>query len=72
MGSRFLAPESSFLDGLSRLLDFSGSLDIYNVSPDEKSADYLAQRVDWSIVGRDLREASEQAAQAEEAERSAR
>lgn len=61
MGSTFLVPESSFIDGLGRLIDFSGSLNIYNSSPSEKVADYLAQRIDWSIVGRDIREASERA-----------
>ena len=62
MGSRFLVPESSFIDGLGRLVDFSGSLNLYNSCPDEQIADHLAQRVDWAVVGQDLREASERAA----------
>jgi hypothetical protein len=59
MGSQFLAAESSFLDGLSRLIDFTGSLNVYNSSPSDKVADYLAQRLDWSLVGRDLMSACE-------------
>lgn len=69
MGSQFLAAESSFLDGISRLIDFTGSLNVYNSSPTGRIADYLAQRLDWSMVGQDLLVAREQAQESETEER---
>lgn len=44
----------SFLDGMARVLDLSGSLNIYNNSHSAAEADMKAIRSDWEVVGKDL------------------
>ena len=41
----------SFLEGMSRLIDFTGSLNIYNTSTTPEEADYRAILSDWEAVG---------------------
>ncbi len=49
-----LTDRPSFLDGLSRVMDISGSLNIYNSSHSEMEADLKALRSDWEAIGKDL------------------
>jgi hypothetical protein len=55
--SDFLFAEPDELTGVARLWDFSGTFDAYNVSRSTDEADVKAVLSDWSIVGRDLKEA---------------
>ncbi|HEY4500406.1 MAG TPA: hypothetical protein VJH25_01290 [Candidatus Paceibacterota bacterium] len=45
----------SFTEGISRLLDLSGTLQEYNISKTEREADTKALKNDWYMVGNDLR-----------------
>ncbi|KAF0141158.1 MAG: hypothetical protein FD122_1810 [Stygiobacter sp.] len=49
-----LTDKPSFLDGFARVLDLSGSLNIYNDSQCEGEADIKALRSDWEAIGKDL------------------
>ena len=44
----------SFIEGVARLLDFSGSLEVYNESRDGAEADIRASASDWRTVGEDI------------------
>lgn len=55
----FLYARPSFLEGIARLLDFSGTLNEYNSSMTPEQADALALRSDWSAVGQDMWQAIE-------------
>lgn len=57
--SDFLAAQPSMLSGASRLLDWYGQFDEYNVSRTEMEADEKAQYSDWAMVGEDLSTAME-------------
>ncbi len=48
----FAAP--SFLEGLSRLVDFSATFNIYNEDMSPEAADLMAMRSDWQAVGADI------------------
>jgi hypothetical protein len=52
--SLFLCARPSFVEGMSRILDFGGTLDQYNQSITPAQADYLALRGDWQLIGMDL------------------
>jgi|WetSurMetagenome_2_1015567.scaffolds.fasta_scaffold1026007_2 hypothetical protein len=41
----------SFFEGLSRLIDFGGTLNTYNVSRTPQEADFRAIQADWEAVG---------------------
>lgn len=41
----------SFLEGISRLIDFTGALNTYNSSQTPEEADYRAILSDWEAVG---------------------
>ena len=41
----------SFLEGISRLIDFTGSLNTYNSSRTPEEADFRAILSDWEAVG---------------------
>lgn len=47
----------SFLEGVSRLVDFGNILSIYNRSETSTKADEVALASDWYAVGDDLRRA---------------
>lgn len=53
----YLFSEPSFLTGIARIIDYKGSLSLYNasISPDE--ADYNALKSDWTVIGEDLKRA---------------
>lgn len=44
----------SFIEGMSRVFDFSNSLPDYNYSKSVEKADYVATKTDWDMVGNDL------------------
>ncbi len=44
----------SFTEGVSRLVDFGSTLNIYNVSDSEAEADVAALYSDWRAIGNDL------------------
>jgi hypothetical protein len=50
----------SFIDGMARIFDFSGSLQKYNTEETPQEADYIALRNDWRMVGEDIRKSIEQ------------
>jgi hypothetical protein len=61
MGSKiktdFLFSSPSFASGASRLLDWGGTFDCYNVSANGKEADTKAMLADWVVVGDDIADA---------------
>jgi hypothetical protein len=54
MGTDFLFAMPSFWSGAARVVDISGSLDMYNASRSGREADALAARLDWIVVGKDI------------------
>ena len=57
MGEMFdlLYARPSFLEGAARILDFGGTLNVYNRSVTPEEADLVALRSDWEALGQDLR-----------------
>jgi hypothetical protein len=55
--SLFLCARPSFLEGMSRVLDFGNCLNEYNGAPTGAQADYLAISGDWRLIGLDWNEA---------------
>ena len=55
--SDFLFARPSLIGGIARLLDFGGTLKMYNESPSEELADSNAISQDWKVVGNSLRAA---------------
>jgi hypothetical protein len=53
----YLYATPSFLEGVARLFDFTGSLNAYNCSDSPNQADFKAISSDWMVVGGDLRKA---------------
>ena len=53
--SDFLYASPSFLEGMARILDFGNNLNEYNSSQSGEEADEIAIRMDWSMVGADLK-----------------
>ncbi len=53
----FFFAKPSFLEGIARIFDFSGSLDRYNVSRSTREADRRALESDWRAIGEDMRRA---------------
>lgn len=51
----FAAP--SFAEGMSRVLDIRGTLNVYNESLTENQADFWALYADWRATGQDIRDA---------------
>jgi hypothetical protein len=52
--SDFLFAQPSFLTGIARIFDFSGSINLYNFSQTPEQADLRAIQNDWAMVGQDL------------------
>jgi hypothetical protein len=50
----FLFASPSYLEGLSRILDFGDTFTDYNYSLTDQQADRIAIRSDWRAVGRDI------------------
>lgn len=55
--SDYLFARPTFISGIARLFDFSGTLNVYNISPDEQTADMRAFQEDWKALGNDMRAA---------------
>lgn len=55
--SDFLFASPSFFEGIARILDFGATLNGYNYSQSDEEADEIALRMDWEMVGADLRNA---------------
>ncbi len=55
--SFFLFARPSFYGGMARLLDFGGTLNVYNSYPTGEMADAKALSEDWKAVAADLRSA---------------
>jgi len=55
----FLYARPSFTEGLARVLDVGGTLNVYNVSPTGECADYQAIKSDWLATGKDIWDAIE-------------
>lgn len=53
----FLFSRPSFLEGIARLMDFGGTLTVFNTSTTPEHADARAAYEDWRAVGDDLRQA---------------
>jgi hypothetical protein len=60
MGSDFLFARPSFLEGVARIMDFGNSLTQYNHSLTPNQADLIVLRMDWEMVGQDMRGAIEE------------
>ena len=58
--SDFLFANPSFFEGMARIFDFGNTLNIYNSSPDEDTADSLALWLDWRATGFDIEAAIEE------------
>ena len=52
--SLFLCARPSFIEGVSRILDFGNTLSEYNRSLTPEQADHLALCADWRLIGMDL------------------
>jgi len=55
--SFFLFARASFVGGISRLLDFGGTLKIYNEHDIPENADTCAFAKDWQALGLDFQNA---------------
>lgn len=52
----YLFAEPSFTEGIGRVLDLGGTLQIYNESENPENDDFEALRRDWEAVGKDIKE----------------
>jgi hypothetical protein len=50
----FLFARPTFTEGLARVLDVGGTLNVYNVSPTPECADFRAIKADWLATGDDI------------------
>lgn len=55
--SCYLFREPSFLEGFSRIINFSGKVGTYNFSHSARSADCRALSADWYAIGSDMEDA---------------
>jgi hypothetical protein len=53
----YLYATPSFLEGVARLFDFAGSLNVYQCADSPDQADFKAISSDWMVVGGDFRKA---------------
>ncbi len=53
----FLYARPSFLGGIARILDFGGTLQMYNTSRSDYAADARAFAADWYAIGEDMKRA---------------
>lgn len=49
-----LYAKPSLVEGIARVLDFGGTLNVYNASASPEEADARATQSDWKRVGQDL------------------
>jgi hypothetical protein len=50
----FLFARPSFIEGVARVLDLGGTMQVYNDCKTEKEADLKALKKDWQAVGEDI------------------
>jgi hypothetical protein len=50
----YLYAKPSFIEGMGRVLDLGGNLEVYNESKTAKEADKIAISNDWRAVGNDI------------------
>ena len=55
--STFLFARASIAEGIARSMDIGGTLQEYNVSPNEREADMRALSADFQAISEDLRRA---------------
>lgn len=53
--SPILSNNPSFIKGMARLVDLFGSLDSYSVSLEPNEQDVQALKLDWELVGQDIK-----------------
>lgn len=58
--SDFLFARPSLIEGVARMVDLGGSLNVYNTSRTPDEADARAIYEDWRALGHDVKEALEQ------------
>lgn len=63
--SYLLFARPSFWEGIARIFDFGGTLQVYNRSRSSVVADANALRSDWRMVGQDIANAIEEYGQEE-------
>ena len=49
-----LYAKPSFIEGVARLMDLCGVLNVYNTSKTSQEADYRAMLADWESLGQDF------------------
>ena len=49
----------SFVEGAARIMDVTGSMNVYNASPTPEDADTVSIAMDWAAVGHYIRSAAE-------------
>jgi len=52
--STFLFARPSFIEGISRVMDFGANLQIYNDCATGEDADTMALQEDWEAIGGDI------------------
>lgn len=52
--SYLLGARPSFVEGVSQILDFGGTMNEYNQSMTPEQADYFALLADWRLIGVDI------------------
>ena len=52
--STYLFSRPSFFEGMARVLDLAGSLQVYNLSKTPVKADQRALWSDWKAIGEDI------------------
>ncbi len=57
--STFLFARPSFLEGMARIIDIGGVLNVYHTARTPQEADAIASACDWSAVGQDIMGAME-------------
>ena len=60
LSTSYLYARPSFVEGVSRLIDFGNTLQQYNISLNHNQADALALYFDWLAIGNDLTNAMNQ------------
>lgn len=60
INSSFLFARPSVAEGIARLVDFGGTLSVFNVSDTPEDADMTALFADWVAVGIDLEQGMEE------------
>lgn len=57
--TNFLFADPDFVTGFATVIDFGGTLPVYNESANDLGADIRAIASDWAITGKDIKESVE-------------